>query len=45
MLGHYPEPHRHGVPVSREGVQVLAALGLPNENELATVARGLWEGR
>lgn len=37
-----PASHRHGVPVSREGVQVLAALGLPNENELAAVTRGLW---
>lgn len=33
-----PAPYRHSVPVSREGVQVLAALGLPNENELAAVA-------
>lgn len=35
-------PHRHGVPVPREGVQVLAAPGLPNQDELAAVARGLW---
>lgn len=39
----YPEPHRHSVPVSREGVQMLAALGLPNKNEFASVTRGLWE--
>lgn len=31
---------RHGVPVSCEGVQVLAALGLPYQNELAPVSRG-----
>lgn len=40
-----PAPHRHGVPVSRESVQVMAALGLPNENEFAAVAGGLWWGQ
>lgn len=34
--------YRHSVPVSRESVQVPAALGLPNENKLAAVTRGLW---
>lgn len=37
-----PAPHRHGIPVSREGIQVPAALGLPNQNELAAVTGGLW---